>query len=277
MITDERLLEIARQVFLERGIRATTADVAERAGVSEATVFHRYKTKDALFRAAMDFDIERPPPFLTALEQKVGHGDPAEHLFDVGMAALASGRERIPLMMMSWSNPEAMLHRLSGCEGLFRVYELLIRYVEAESRAGRLHPAVDARIFAFMFHGSIQGYLMLELIAPRSVMPPDTFVRGMVNVLLGQRTGPSRGASRKKRASSSAPKKRGVLPAGPKRRTSPAPKTVSSRERKVVASPKKKKRAASSEATTSGRAAHKTGVTEPVIRRRPHTPQKETS
>ncbi|MEO6418509.1 MAG: helix-turn-helix domain-containing protein, partial [Polyangiaceae bacterium] len=55
-ISDDRLLEAAREVFLARGIRATTAEVAERAHVSEGTIFHRYKTKDALFSAAMQFD-----------------------------------------------------------------------------------------------------------------------------------------------------------------------------------------------------------------------------
>ena len=45
-ITSERLLDVARDVFLECGIRATTQDVAERAGVSEGVLFHRFKSKD---------------------------------------------------------------------------------------------------------------------------------------------------------------------------------------------------------------------------------------
>ena len=52
-IKDETIVAAAREVFLERGIQATTAEVAERAGVSEGSVFKRFKTKSELFRAAM--------------------------------------------------------------------------------------------------------------------------------------------------------------------------------------------------------------------------------
>ena len=43
MISKERLLVVAREVFLELGIRATTLEVAMRAGVAEGTIFHRFK------------------------------------------------------------------------------------------------------------------------------------------------------------------------------------------------------------------------------------------
>ena len=52
-IDSEKLLAAAREVFLERGIRATTLEVAQRARVSEGSLFHRFKTKEALFRAAL--------------------------------------------------------------------------------------------------------------------------------------------------------------------------------------------------------------------------------
>ena len=56
LISDEQLLAVAREVFLERGIQATTGEVAKRAGASEGTIFHRFGSKDALFRAAMRVD-----------------------------------------------------------------------------------------------------------------------------------------------------------------------------------------------------------------------------
>ena len=48
-ITDEAILDAARAVFVEEGVGATTAKIAERAGISESVLFHRYKTKEALF------------------------------------------------------------------------------------------------------------------------------------------------------------------------------------------------------------------------------------
>ncbi len=52
-IKADDLLEAARQVFLKKGTQATTAQVAERAGVSEGTLFKRFGTKADLFRSAM--------------------------------------------------------------------------------------------------------------------------------------------------------------------------------------------------------------------------------
>ncbi|HEY8495208.1 MAG TPA: helix-turn-helix domain-containing protein [Myxococcota bacterium] len=48
-----QLLKVAREVFARRGYRATTADVAREAGVSEALVVKHFRSKEELFRAAV--------------------------------------------------------------------------------------------------------------------------------------------------------------------------------------------------------------------------------
>mgnify|MGYP001134528590 CR=1 FL=1 len=53
-IDDDQILTAARAVFLEHGIRGTTLEVAQRAGVSEGSIFKRWKTKEELFHAAMN-------------------------------------------------------------------------------------------------------------------------------------------------------------------------------------------------------------------------------
>src|SRR4029079_11007196 len=100
-IKDETIIEAAKQVFLERGIQATTAEVAERAGVSEGTVFKRFRSKLDLFRAAME-DQLAVPDWTKQLHTRVGKGDPKENLFEMGMRIIAFFRELMPLMMMSW-------------------------------------------------------------------------------------------------------------------------------------------------------------------------------
>src|SRR5215470_10839817 len=52
-ITDSQILVAARDVFLEKGISATTAEVARRAGIAEGSIFKRFPTKEHLFCAAM--------------------------------------------------------------------------------------------------------------------------------------------------------------------------------------------------------------------------------
>ena len=56
-IPDTGLLEIARRVFVEKGLGASTKEIARRTGVSEGVIFQRFNTKEDLFFAAMI-----PPP-----------------------------------------------------------------------------------------------------------------------------------------------------------------------------------------------------------------------
>ena len=59
-LSDPHILDAARAVFLERGIAATTAEVARRAGVAEGSIFKRWPTKQALFYAALTPETEVP-------------------------------------------------------------------------------------------------------------------------------------------------------------------------------------------------------------------------
>ena len=52
-ISNEQILDAAREIFMEQGIEAKTSDIARHAGVSEGTIFARFKTKEALFVEAM--------------------------------------------------------------------------------------------------------------------------------------------------------------------------------------------------------------------------------
>src|SRR5215207_9623333 len=52
-ISDDDVLAVARTVFRGRGHSATTREVAEAAGISEAILYQRFGSKDDLFFAAM--------------------------------------------------------------------------------------------------------------------------------------------------------------------------------------------------------------------------------
>ena len=79
-IDDDVILRAARDVFLEHGVRGTTAEVAQRAGVSEGSVFKRWKTKEELFHAAMNQRQAGEATFLHDIMQRVGKGDLREQL-----------------------------------------------------------------------------------------------------------------------------------------------------------------------------------------------------
>jgi AcrR family transcriptional regulator len=52
-VSDEDLLGVARETFVEKGFAASTREIARRAGVSEGVLFQRFATKEDLFFAAM--------------------------------------------------------------------------------------------------------------------------------------------------------------------------------------------------------------------------------
>ncbi len=186
-IKDETIIEAARAVFLERGIQATTAEVAERAGVSEGSVFKRFKSKAELFRVAMG-DRLVEPPFLRTLAARVGKGDVRENLFDTGMEMIAFFRELIPLMMMAWSNPAANglpSHISMPNPPPVRALKQLIGYFEAEMVAGRLRRQ-DPEVVARAFLGSLHTFVFFELLQRADGDLPfgaETYVRGLVSLL----------------------------------------------------------------------------------------------
>jgi len=76
--TQERILVAATELFMERGYEKTTvSDVAERGGVSRATVFWHFSDKGGLFREAF---FRLLAPFRESLEQDFHELAPVERL-----------------------------------------------------------------------------------------------------------------------------------------------------------------------------------------------------
>lgn len=187
-ISSEKLLDVARDVFLERGIRATTLEVAERAGVSEGVIFHRFKSKEALFREAMHFDLDDLPKLMASAIDRIEALEIREALIQLATALLEIGRIGIPLVMMSWSNPD---HREVCASGEKRAdYEKIVNrlaaYFETKMNEGKLR-RVDAEVFARTFMGAIHHYCMAQLVSAAFhtiPLPEGMFIRGLVDLLL---------------------------------------------------------------------------------------------
>jgi len=141
-IKAETILGAAGDVFRERGDRATTAEIASRAGVSEGILFHRYKNKEALLAAVLKREAETPPILLDMLG-RAGQGSLSANirilietvldlflrvhpLFELGMSSATSAAFRDALRADS-EKPAPV-----------RMGELLSRYLQAEIGAGRV-------------------------------------------------------------------------------------------------------------------------------------------
>lgn len=185
-ISREKLLDVAREVFLERGVRATTAEVAERAGVSEGTVFHRFKSKDLLFHEAMHFDFDEMPTMVEESIRNVEGLEIREALVELGAAMLQLGRVVLPLVMMSWSNPDQCLPDENKRATFVRMVRSYIVFFEQRIQKGEIR-RVDPEILTRSFMGSLHQYCMSELTMQNTnelALPEGLFVRGLVDLLL---------------------------------------------------------------------------------------------
>ncbi len=196
--TDEQLLAAAREVFLERGVLATTAEMAARAGVAESTLFYRFKTKAALFQAALRPDMEEPR-WLARLESLAEPEDLEAALCSLGVEVLTHFRKAVPLLMMQWSNPPPARPTAGAPAGPgehvpAQAVRRLSAFFEAHMRAGRLLPAppdVTARVFL----GGFLHYAFHEAMAPQAATPhppAEPYVREVVALLLSGLAPPPR-------------------------------------------------------------------------------------
>jgi AcrR family transcriptional regulator len=185
-ITTDQILDAAREVFLERGFRATTALVAKRARVAEGSLFKRFPTKHALFFAAMQPAIQ-DPPFLHAIEGRVGKGDVRENMVELGTELLEFLRRILPLVMMSWSHGRGDLppHLATDDPPPVRALRRAAAYFDAEMKRKRLRRQ-DPEILARALFGGVQNYVFHDLIRKGrhgGRKASEAYVRGLVNVL----------------------------------------------------------------------------------------------
>jgi AcrR family transcriptional regulator len=186
-IDQAKLLKVAREVFLEHGIRATTAEVAERAQVSEGSIFYRFKSKEALFSEAMQIAEGDVPELLMQAVAGIKEGDLEDALIELAHALVGIAKVGLPLMMMSWSNPQSGPCANKTNTAKFREFVTkLAGFFQRHIDSGRLR-SVDPEILARTFLGSIHHYCMGRMFADEHgilMIPEGMFIRGHVDLLL---------------------------------------------------------------------------------------------
>jgi AcrR family transcriptional regulator len=167
--TQEAILVAATQLFMERGYEGTTvADVAERAGVSRATVFWHFSDKGGLFREAF---VRLFTPFRDSLANDF-HDLPApkrlhEQLGAAELFARQHGHEFAAFLRWAFESPDHREGMITALLDLNQRYQgVLIETIseivgpERDARAlgGALWLAVDANFFLSVFDKSDRGF-----------------------------------------------------------------------------------------------------------------------
>ncbi|UYF98602.1 MULTISPECIES: TetR/AcrR family transcriptional regulator [unclassified Halomonas] len=155
----ERLLDAARDVFLEQGYAgASVNDVVARAGGSLATLYKQFGSKEGLFTAAMERHIETAWAVIEA-----GRRDrqaPEQVLFELGrrmlMLVFDPGVIRLMRGLAFEAERAPALGELFLVRGPDRTREALADYLSDQVEQGRL--ALEApREAAGIFMGMLMG------------------------------------------------------------------------------------------------------------------------
>jgi len=191
-ITNEQILEAAREVFVERGLDATTAEIAERAGVSEGSIFKRFPTKDMLFARAMALDEDGRPSWAKVVDGlDPEQGDVLEQLTVLGEALFEFFDDMIPrisMMMSKGLGPKKFPMFATPESPPVKGVRIVAGYLQSAKRAGKIRPEIDTEIAARMFIAAMHFHAFAEHAGINVVMPMPhgTYVRGVVrNLLLG--------------------------------------------------------------------------------------------
>lgn len=183
IISDEQITAAAREVFLEHGFSATTAEIARRAGISEGTLFKRFPTKEDIFEEVVG--LREASRWCEHLNAQVGQGDVRRNLERAALELLEVAARLLPNLMLMLSRGQAnpMLMKLE--HPMRKDTQAVASYLRAEGALGRIRP-VDADIAALLWMGAMTQYLHLEHLMPdphRPPMDPGRLVRGVMDVL----------------------------------------------------------------------------------------------
>ena len=154
-ITDEEILEAVRTSIFEHGPSVSTVLIAERLGVSQATLFKRFGDKSNLILKALV--PEARPGFLDLVESgPIAQGAVQEELIEIGLAALAHFRTVMPRIMalrQAGFEPKVLLEQFDVPPPVL-VLVTLTSWFDRASRMGWMH-CQNSQSVAMAFMGSL--------------------------------------------------------------------------------------------------------------------------
>ena len=178
-ISDEQIVDAAREAFLEHGFTATTAEIARRAGISEGIIFKRFGSKEELFARTVGLTEGRG--WHREITASVGQGDVRSNLERLTWLTVQMARQVLPHLMVMWSRGQLPLStppgwRDPGKEDL----DAIARYLRAEMALGRLRP-LDGETLAEALMGAVISHVHREMtLGP--YLDSERFVRGLMDV-----------------------------------------------------------------------------------------------
>lgn len=185
----DAILEAGANVFMEQGFEAASMDeVARRAGVSKATIYSHFESKQALFGAMITGRCTAMIPIIEAAA--LGDQKPEEALRTIGRQFLDLLMSQGPLalyrVVLSEAGRFPELGRIFYESGPSRVANALAAYLARQHALGVLETP-QPRVSAEQFFGMVLGHIHVRLMLGISDAAPGPDEREQV-VALAVRT-----------------------------------------------------------------------------------------
>jgi AcrR family transcriptional regulator len=165
-ITNEAILAAAREVFLAQGEGASTLDIAEKAGISEATIFKRFTTKQALFLKAIG--ITETAQYVKILTDRQPTAEIRFQLAEIATEILEFYRAVMPRVFMMMTQTKSSLPPFLPPP--IRDGHLLAQYLDRAIELGYVKPCNSVTV-AHAIIGAIHTYVMTQTIATKMPFP----------------------------------------------------------------------------------------------------------
>jgi len=164
LIEDRELLIIAREVFRNHGHTATTRDVAKAAGLSQAALYKRFKSKDALFISA----LTSLAPSLGALSEIKAEGRTPQAYLAVFAARVKDHfRQVMPSILSHAAHPKygkEMMGQIHRHNRAGEIAAMLVLRLETWRKEGRTRP-IAPRVFAHAFIHALHSMAMVDVLS----------------------------------------------------------------------------------------------------------------
>ncbi|MEC8812035.1 MAG: TetR/AcrR family transcriptional regulator [Ketobacter sp.] len=166
--TNQRILDSARSLYIEYGLRRTTMeDVSKRAGMGRATLYRRFSEKDQLFKAVIFRDLQRS---LVHIEEAINDlGSALDALLEsfVLFSRMTHGNELLQRLLKS--EPDHVLPYLTTDFELIMSFsrQYLAMQLERAQKAGHIR-AGDPQVMAEMVLRLTQSLML----SPSGVINP---------------------------------------------------------------------------------------------------------
>lgn len=192
--TRQQLVDVARQLFTERGYAGTSVeDIIERAGVARGALYHHFRGKDALFAAV--YQVVQAEVATAVVTAALAAGDPAQAVY-TGLSAFLDACLEPEFRQIVVLDSVPVLQRRAWEEGGTEHSELDMLSQVLTPLAAAYLPGLDVEALAHVALGGLYGAALYIARSPEPATARAQADAVLETLITGLRSGARAATSR---------------------------------------------------------------------------------